>query len=213
MKSRSVKSRSVRLQQGGFTLIELLIAIAVSAVIAILAYQSISSAVRVNEYHQTQQSALTQLQRAIWWLEQDIMQMAPRPVLDELGSPLAAMQLQPNQLELTRIALYPTPVSSGGLVRVRYELDEGQLVRLSWAVLDRAPDSQPRRQVLLADVADFKVRVFKPSQEWVEFWPAINQPLEALPGLVEVELILEKHGRLRRLLPGVEGMSNDARSS
>ncbi|AEG31767.1 type II secretion system minor pseudopilin GspJ [Thiomicrospira cyclica] len=207
-----MKRALVRSQQGGFTLIELLIAIAVSAVIALLAYQSITSAVRVNEAHQAQQSALNQLQRAIWWLEQDIMQMAPRPVLDELGSSLAAMQLQPNQLELTRIALYPTPVSSGGLVRVRYVLEDGQLVRLSWAVLDRAPDSQPRRQVLLDDVVDFKVRVLDSRQEWLEFWPAIDQSLETLPGLVEVELVLKKQGQLRRLLHGVEGMPADARS-
>jgi general secretion pathway protein J len=198
-------------KQAGFTLIELLIAIAVSAVIAILAYQSIDAAVRISESHSQQQQQLSQLQRAVWWLEQDVMQMAPRPVLDELGSSLPAMQLSPEQLEFTRIALYPTPYSSGGLVRVRYLLEDNQLLRLSWSVLDRAPDSLPRRQVLLKDVEAMDVRLLDANQFWFDFWPQPGQPLEDLPGLVEIELDLKKVGKVRRLLPGVDGMRvNDA---
>lgn len=193
-------------RQSGFTLIELLIAIAVSAVIALLAYQSVDSAMRVTESHQAQQQKLTQLQRAIWWLEQDFMQMAPRPVLDELGSELAAMQLQPGRIEWTRIALYPSPVSSGGLVRVAYQVQDNRLERLSWSVLDRAPDSQPRTQILLEGVERLTVRVFGQEQAWFEFWPQPNQPLEALPKLVEVELEIEKLGTVTRLLSGVDGM-------
>ncbi|WFE69027.1 type II secretion system minor pseudopilin GspJ [Thiomicrospira sp. R3] len=199
----SVKAGSA---QAGFTLIELLVAIAVSAVIALLAYQSIDSAVRVSESHNQQQSELTQLQRAIWWLEQDVMQMAARPILDELGSSLPAMQLQPGQFEWTRIALYPTPYSSAGLVRVRYLLEDNQLVRLSWSVLDRAPDSQPRRQILLNQVDAMTVRLLDNNQFWFDFWPQPNRPLEDLPRLVEIELTLEGQGRVRRLLPGVDGM-------
>lgn len=196
-------------KQAGFTLIELLIAIAVSAVIALLAYQSIDSAVRVSESYTEQQKKQSQLQRAVWWLEQDVMQMAPRPILDELGSTLPAMQLQPEQMEWSRIALYPTPDSSGGLVRVRYMLEENKLVRLSWPVIDRAPDTLPRRQVLLENVEGWTIRLLDANQFWFDFWPQPNRPLEALPGLVEVELTLEGLGTLRRLLPGVDGMMNE----
>lgn len=191
--------------QAGFTLIELLLAIAVSAVIAVLAYQSIDSAVRVSESHQQQQSAVSQLQRTIWWLEQDVMQMAPRPVLDELGSVLPAMQLRQDGFEWTRIAIYPTPYSSGGLVRVRYELENQQLFRLSWSVLDRAPDSQPRRQLLLDEVDSMTIRLLDRNQFWFDFWPQPNRPFDELPSLVEIELELKGQGKLRRLLPGVDG--------
>lgn len=192
--------------QAGFTLIELLIAIAVSAVIALLAYQSIDSAVRISEAHKAQQKSLSALQRAVWWLEQDMMQMAPRPVLDQLGSALPAMQLQSAQMEWSRIALYPTPHSSGGLVRVRYLIEDNQLVRLSWPVLDQAPDSLPRRQRLLDGVEGLSIRVLDANEFWFDFWPQPNRPLDALPRLVEIELDIENLGKIKRLLPGVDGM-------
>lgn len=192
-------------QQAGFTLIELLVAIAVSAVIAILAYQSIDSAVRITESHERQQQDFNQLQRAIWWLEQDILQMTPRPILDELGSALPAMQLQGDRFELTRIALYPTPQASGGLVRVAYLLEGEDLYRWTWPVLDRTPDSEPQRQLLLPGVARFEVRLLDQQQQWQGYWPLEDMPLNALPGLVEVIIELEDQRQFRRLMPGVEG--------
>lgn len=193
------------IQQAGFTLIELLVAMAVSAVIAIMAYQSIDSAVRITESHEQQQQDFSQLQRAIWWLEQDILQMTPRPVLDELGSVLPAMSLQPERFELSRIALYPTPQASGGLVRVAYVLEAEQLYRWVWPVLDRTPDSQPNRQLLLSGVARFEVRLLDPEQQWQGFWPLEEMALNALPGLVEIIIELEDQRQFRRLLSGVEG--------
>ena len=192
-------------QQAGFTLIELLVAIAVSAVIAILAYQSIDSSVRITESHERQQQDFNQLQRAIWWLEQDVLQMTPRPILDELGSVLPAMILQPDRFELTRIALYPTPQASGGLVRVTYVLEGDDLYRWTWPVVDRTPDSEPNRQLLLSAVSRFEVRLLDQQQQWQGYWPLEDMALNALPGLVEVVIELEDRRQFRRLMPGVEG--------
>lgn len=178
---------------------------AVSAVIAIMAYQSIDSAVRVTESYERQQQDFSQLQRTIWWLEQDVLQMTPRPVLDELGSVIPAMLLQPDRFELSRIALYPTPQASGGLVRVAYVLDAEQLYRWVWPVLDRTPDSEPNRQLLLSDVARFEVRLLDQQQQWQGFWPQEDMALNALPGLVELIIELQDGRQFRRLLSGVEG--------
>ncbi|MBE0494037.1 MAG: type II secretion system minor pseudopilin GspJ [Thiomicrospira sp.] len=178
---------------------------AVSAVIAIMAYQSIDSAVRITESYERQQQDFSQLQRTIWWLEQDVLQMTPRPVLDELGSVIPAMLLQPQRFELSRIALYPTPQSSGGLVRVAYVLDAAQLYRWVWPVLDRTPDSKPNRQLLLSGVARFDVRLLDQQQQWQGFWPQEAMALNALPGLVEIMIELEDGRQFRRLLSGVEG--------
>lgn len=190
----------------GFTLIELLVAIAISAVIALLAYQAIDSATRVVAAQEGQKQKFSQLQQAIWWLEQDALQMTPRPILDELGSPLPAMQLINNRLEWTRIALYPTPQASGGLVRVAYELEGDQLIRWSWPVIDRAPDTQPRKTLLLTKVVQFQVNLLDEQQQWQTFWPQQAEALTFLPRMIEVIIEREGQGQIRRLLPGVEGL-------
>ncbi|WP_127471107.1 type II secretion system minor pseudopilin GspJ [Thiomicrorhabdus aquaedulcis] len=169
--------------QRGFTLIELLIALAVSAVIAALAYQSVNGMVKVQSAMQEHTDRSGQVQRAIWWMEQDFIQMVPRPILDGLGSSLPALQYRADLgLELSRLAQFPTPNASGGLLRVGYELEDETLVRFVWPVLDRAPDTQPTRQVVLTGVKRFTVRFLKalPSandlmepgiESWVEVWP------------------------------------------
>lgn len=198
----------MRPQQAGFTLIELLIAIAVAAVIALLSYKSIDSAVRITQAYTQQTDEVAQLQRAVWWLEQDIMQMAPRPVLDELGSVMPAMILQSDRFEFTRIALYPTPHASGGLIRVAYVLEDQQLWRWVWRVLDRAPDSEPHKTLLLTQVNQFEIRLLDQKREWQNNWPVelvTTDQLTQLPGLVELNLNLEHVGDIRRLLLGVDG--------
>lgn len=192
-------------KQSGFTLIELMIALGVSALIAVMAYQAVSQVVSVRS--QTQQHAQTveKWQKAVWWLEQDLVQMAPRSVQDELGGILPALSYQPDGgLELTRLADFPVPLGSTGLLRVRYELDGEELVRWVWPVLDRAPDTQPQKQVLLTGVELFEVRLLDANNQFQTLWPNEEGIFTSLPVLTEVSLKLDKVGDILRLFPGVE---------
>jgi general secretion pathway protein J len=194
----------MKARQGGFTLIELLIAMAVSAVLAVLAYQAIAMAVTSHEVQRQQQQQLAQLQRALGWLEQDVMQMAPRPVLDNWGSVLPAFSLLNGRMEFTRIALYPTPYASGGLLRVAYYVEDESLYRETWPVLDRAPDTQGQRQRLLASVSDLTLRVRDAQGEWLTDWPRDSTQTALLPASVEWALRSQAFGPLRRIFNGPE---------
>lgn len=216
--------------QKGFTLIELLIALSISAVISVLAYQAINSVVTTKTIVESHSQRMEELQRAIWWMEQDVIQAAPRPIADGLGGTLPAYQYRSDLgLELTRITQFPTPYASGGLLRVGYKLEEDILYRLVWPVIDRAPDTQPIKYPILTSVERFEVRLLKSNDQWSLNWPipmssnmnsnmiaAMNSNTNsnmnatlgnslnpALPKITEVTIKLKDLGKVTRLFMGV----------
>jgi len=201
----------VRQKQQGFTLIELLIAMSIAAVISLLAYQSIDSSVRTNQSLQQHQQDFRQLQSAWWWLEQDLTQLAPRAVNDGLGGTLPALNYRIDiPLEFSRFSVADSPLAMSGrygVIRIAYLLEDRQLIRLQWPVLDRAPDSQPSRRVLLEDIEQFAVRFLDENGQWQETWPPVNQPVASvnnrLPKAVEVALTAQQ-GEVKRLFAGVD---------
>jgi general secretion pathway protein J len=194
-------------RQAGFTLMELLIAMSISAIIAVMAYQSVNEVTAVKLNTEKDVEAFEKLQRAIWWLEQDLTQLAPRAILDELGTELAAYQARYQQgVEFTRIAVYPSPYGVSGLVRIGYQLDNNTLYRIIWPVLDRAPDTQPKRLAILNKVESFHVKQLDENNTWQDEWPPLNTTKIALPKLIEIIIKIEKEGEIRRIFPGVEGL-------
>ncbi|GAB6069256.1 GspJ family T2SS minor pseudopilin variant XcpW [Thiomicrorhabdus hydrogeniphila] len=197
--------KQMRIQtQKGFTLIELLVALGVSVVIAVLAYQSIDSMVNVKTRVEAHSTQTEKLQRAMWWMEQDFIQLVPRPIADELGSELAAFTYRDDTgVELSRNAQFTTPNANGGLLRVGYFLEDKVLYRLTWPVMDRAPDTKVKKKVLLNNVTAFDIELLNSSSQWVKSWPAPNQSLDALPKAVKVTIKIETLGTISRLFLGV----------
>ena len=191
--------------QQGFTLIELMVALSISAVIAVLSYQSIDSVVRVQSSFFEHNDRMTAIQRSVWWLEQDVVQMVPRSVQDELGGRLPAFQYRDDLgLELTRLAEFQTPFANAGLMRVGYYLDGEQFYRKVWPVVDRAADSEPVKLLLLDSVSRFSIRMLNQQNQWVENWPSTVDSLTGLPILVEVIIELKDKGTLTKLIKGVD---------
>lgn len=194
--------------QQGFTLIELLVALSISAVIAVLSYQSIDSVVRVQSSFFEHNDRMAAIQRTVWWLEQDVVQMAPRSVQDELGGRLPAFQYREDLgLELTRLAEFPTPFANAGLMRVGYYLDGEKLYRKVWPAVDRAADSEPVKLLLLGSVSRFSVRMLNQQNQWLENWPSIEDSITSLPNLVEVVIELKDKGTLTKLIKGVDSVT------
>ena len=84
-----------------------------------------------------------------------------------------------------------------------YRFEEGRLVRLFWPVLDRAPDTEPIAQILLADVLEATFVAHDTDGGEHSYWPlsapaeegASHHPLAA----IELRLRLATFGRLERL--------------
>jgi len=191
-------------KQQGFTLIELLIALSISAVIAIASYQSIESMVNVKTSVSEHSEKIEKIQRVLWWMEQDIIQMAPRPIADELGSPQPALKYRSDTgIEFTRIAQFPAQNAQHGMLRVGYELNSGTLYRITWPVLDRAPDTQPLKTSILKNVNSFELALLDNNQQWNQAWPNQDSAINVLPRAVRITIEHEEYGKISRLFMGV----------
>nr|WP_217475536.1 type II secretion system minor pseudopilin GspJ [Stutzerimonas stutzeri] len=204
----------MRRAPAGFTLLELLIAIALFALLGLATYRMLESVLRSDEVVRAQELQLRQLSRAVWRLEQDLIQAVPRPVRDGYGDEQNAFigQLAGTEggvsLELTRSGWRnPTGMRRANLQRVRWQLAGNTLERLYWIVLDRDLDSQPRVQKVLDDVTALRVRYLDTNGSWQEEWPPFefgrgdpDEQARRMPQAVEVSFDHQRYGTITRLL-------------
>lgn len=189
----------------GFTLIELLVAVTVFAVIAALASSGLNSVLNTAERSETQMERLAELQKAMNVLSRDIEQAIERPVRDSFGDRLPPfIGSQPsNLLEFSRTGRgNPTQAPRSHIQRVGYRHEDNTLYRLSWAVLDRAQDSEPQESALLTGVTELEIRYLDNNREWQNQWPPLQLQQGAASGLphgVEITFAIDGLGRVPRL--------------
>jgi len=194
----------------GFTLLELLVALSIFSLVAAMSYNGLKVVLNQQAATEIQADALAELQKVYLLVQRDIEQVVPRPVRDEYGDEQPALTGE-DALQLTRGGWSnPAGRLRSSLQRVGYAFEDRQLVRYSWAVLDRAQDSEPQRQVLIGDIEEMTIRYLTANNEWEQRWPnplAVadgNVPATGLPKAVEITLNHERFGPLLWLfrLPG-----------
>lgn len=199
--------RSIRIQRA-FTLIEVLVSLAIFGILAVLSYGALSQTIDSAEILNDRMDRLQALQKTMRILGQDLMQLAPRPVRDELGETYdASLQTDLQSgfaLELTHGGWNnPMALPRGTLQRVAYRMEEDELVRYYWNVLDRTLSNEPVVVTLLDGVESIAFRFLEANGEWSLQWPSINSPggqgLRLRPRAVEVVLTLEAEGEITRL--------------
>ena len=193
----------------GFTLIEVLVALALFGILSALAFMTVNQTLANSDMLNERMDRLQSIQRAMRFLSSDLMQAAPRPVRDELG------QTQVNAVRSDLLSGFALEVSHGGwsnpaglprstLQRSAYRIEDEQLLRLHWNVMDRTYGNEPRVTVLLEDVLGLNFRFLQSTDEWVEQWPPLNSQGPALvtarPRAVEIVLTLPDEGEIRRVV-------------
>jgi general secretion pathway protein J len=193
----------------GFTLIELLVAVAIFAILAAFAYGTLGRTLASAEFLTVQTDRLEAVQRTLRFLTRDFQQLAPRPVREQLGdvvSPALVTDFTSDfAVQLTHGGWSnPAGLPRGTLQRVAWRLQEGELVRYHWTVLDRTLDNDPSARVLLDGVESVAFRFLQDSGEWTEEWPPADQAgalgLSLRPRAVEIVLTTEQEGVITRLL-------------
>jgi general secretion pathway protein J len=198
----------------GFTLLELLVALFIAAVMFAMGYGAITQALTSRDSLKEQQAHLLELQTAVRVLEQDFMQLAPRPVRQAIGDEPAQPALlgavpgtQPI-VALTRGGwANPAGLQRPGLQRVAYFLENGTLRREYWNVLDPTLASTTTKRDLMAHVKAVTLRYLDQAHQWQEQWPpgtaAIRTQewtLRQRPLAVEITLDTEGWGKVVRII-------------
>ncbi len=201
---------------GGFTLIEMLVAIGIFAVISGIAYGGLVQVLETRDRVEAEREFWRTLTLTFRRLEDDLAQARPRLVRDRDGAAVPAFRGQPvdpralgaPSLEFTRaVAPLTSKTPRADLQRIAYRLEEGVLQRLTWPVLDRAPQSQPATSGLIEGIEEMTLRFSADGQTWSSEWPPRlpgGQPPPAgantsLPRGVEITVKFTEHGEFSRL--------------
>ena len=200
---------TIQTKAHGFTLIEILAAMAVFAIFAALAYGTLSQIITSSEVLSSRMDRLQSVQRTMRLLSQDFLQLAPRPIRSELGDTYAPALRSDFQsgfaIEMTRGGWSnPMVLPRGTLQRAAYRLEDNQLVRYHWPVLDRTLSNEAVAVTLLEDVDSIAFLYLQDGGDWIDQWPPLGQQgpqaLRLRPRAVQVVLSLPDEGEITRIL-------------
>ena len=195
-------------RSAGFTLLEMVIAIAIFSIIGMISFVTLDQFIRSREALVETNKQLRDLQQAFLAFDRDVRFMVPRPVRDGLGETLPALMphsdgitIEGEILEFTASAPHPLNQLLQRLYRVSWSLQDKELIRKQWGVLDRDFDSKPRQRRVLSNVASIELNYIRPREEGpgVEFtsiWEAEN----GLPKGVEFIVTFTDERSYRRVL-------------
>jgi general secretion pathway protein J len=201
----------------GFTLIELLVAMFIAALMFALGYGAINEALNSRGSVRAHQQQLMELVTTIRVMEQDLVQLAPRPVRAPIGYTWQpAMVGSPVSQPLASFTRggwnNPTGLQRPDLQRVSYFLENGTLRREHFVVLDPTQASVPLKRELLTHVKTVTFRYMDAAHTWQTQWPpltvagaqAAEISLRQRPIAVEITLDTESWGKIVRLveIPG-----------
>lgn len=197
----------------GFTLLEVLLAMFLTALVAVLGYTSLTTAIRAAEGHGAQAGRLGEIQAAVSLLERDLRYAQARAITDERGEQQPALmggEREDVLLALTRGGWHnPRGLLRSELLRVHYELEGDTLYRAQWTVLDRIEEEDGySRLPLLNGVQSVSLRfldggvanaqTMELGGEWRDDWSP--DTASGMPLAVEVTLEIDGFGTLQRLL-------------
>ena len=153
-------------------------------------------------------SGLQSIQRTISFLSVELLQTVPRPIRAELGTaPLPALQSNFSSEFALQLTHGGWPNSQGvprsTMQRTAYRIEEGELIRYYWNVLDRTVNNTPLTAVMLEEVESLTFRFLQSNNEWIDQWPPVSTPgtpVSGLPRAVEIVLILADEGEIVRTI-------------
>ena len=200
------------MRQRGFTLLELMISILLFAMISAAAYKLFDSVSRAQSVTDGILDKLDAIQRAEIIIEKDFFQIVERPIRDEYGDkqePVKAPAKNGALVEFTR-AGWRNPLDSlrSNLQRVAYSVEDGELIRYYWVMLDRPQDPIMLRQKVLSNVRSMKVRFLDDKRQWRGVWPPAKSKQgqdkrkdSAMPAAVEITIVHEEFGSMMTVVP------------
>jgi general secretion pathway protein J len=202
-------------RQRGFTLLELLVAMFIAAMMFAIGYGAINQAARNHDALKEQQQRLTDVLTTMRVMEQDFVQLQPRPVRQPVGDGwlpallgLADPTAQPT-VQLSRGGWNnPTGVQRPGLQRVAYFLEKNTLRREYWTVMDPTQQDTTQKRDLLTNVKSLTFRFMDVNRTWQTSWPppavaggtGQESYLRMRPIAVEITLETEDWGKLVRII-------------
>lgn len=194
--------------KSGFTLIEVLVAMAIFGVLSTLAYMTLGQTLSNSDMLTERMDRLQSIQRTMSYLSTELLQTAPRTIRGDLGGSQPALISDFGAEFALQLTHNGWPNSAGvprsTQQRSAYRIEDDELVRYHWNVLDRTVNNIPVATVLLDNIESLTFRFLQQNGEWVEQWPPTGSQSSTatnlLPRAVTIVLVLPDEGELTRVV-------------
>ena len=195
----------------GFTLFEILVAIFILAIIGVIMVRGLKI-IMISQERVTQNSEeLAHINLALTILKNDINNMVDRSITTGNNTtelPVVLNSDAENTFQFTRGGLSnPMSEPRSNLMRIEYQNQNGNLVRIIWPTLDRLPQSKPMKRILLSNIKQLKWEFLSKDNRFYPSWPATA---EALPQAVKITLTFE-NDQVIQMLFIVDNADNESR--
>jgi len=189
-------------------LIEVMVALAIFGVLTALAYGALGQTLSNSDLLTERMDRLQSIQRTMSYLSTELLQAAPRSVRADLGQyepALVSSYASDFALQLTHSG-WPNSagVPRSTQQRTAYRIEDDELIRYHWNVLDRTVNNLPVTTVMMTDVESLTFRFLQVNGEWSDQWPPISLQSAsnsiALPRAVAITLVLPDTGELTRVV-------------
>lgn len=177
--------------QSGFTLIEVLLAMAITVIVALVAYQALDNVMRIVESQKQQQKQAKAINSLFAVLQKDFQQMIPRKVRQPAGNGFKdALFFNPQAEPMLEFTIggwnnpIPWRLQRSHLRRIGFHLQDEKLIRYDWPVVDRYEETKVIKTTLYKGVKTLKIRFLQKQSsqqtesgqpnrgwKWVKKWP------------------------------------------
>ncbi len=196
MSRRGLQSSSIR----GFTLVEVLVAVLVFSLMAATAYAGLNGLISATAEMRQRSTEFAGLQRVVMRLDLDLRQIVTRAGRDRQGRVLPVLSGDPQSLLARRAGrINPGGLTHSQLLQFRWRIDDGALVRETWAEVDDDPTTPPFARQRHDQVRSLEFRFLDSTGRRHQQWPVANATAQ-LPAAIEYVLDTPLHGRVRRLI-------------
>lgn len=195
--------------QRGFTLIEILVALFIFTLLSMLMLGGLRTVINAQSGSERNSAQLRKMQMVLLMLSRDIEQIVNRPILDATGQEEAAFIGTIHSMQFTHAGFANATGSS--LQRTGYKFNHEALQRLTWPVLDQAPESMPHTRTLLTDVTFAEFQYLDSMGSYHNTWPADDLTKEVLPRGVKISMKMAYWGELNQLylIPSSNGAMHE----
>lgn len=192
----------------GFTLIEMMVAVAIFAVIASIVFPAMIQFLSVRERLQEKHDQMIGMQKTFLFLAKDMRFATNRLGKDEFGERGKATLLVGGDSLIEFTAQYPD-LNLGGVNvprRVRWQLDDGELRRVQYPVMDPDSDTRTLQQSLMigVDKVEIELSVVEDGRDNTsDKWDEETR----LPDMISVRVVMQNDIEYHRVFTMLSGDS------
>jgi general secretion pathway protein J len=188
-------------KQKGFTLLEILIALFIFSILSMILTSALHSVINAQEGTEKSAEQLRDMQLALLMFSRDVEQAVNRPIISANGKEEAALIGSTTEITFTHAGLANPKAAlvQSNMQRVRYYWGDQSLWRMTWPVLDLAPQTSSHARRLLSSLSAVTFQYLDSKGQFHREWPQQSGSQEALPRAVQITFSIENRGDMTQL--------------